>query len=890
MFSSLLFSNYIIMKKNLLFSLLAVFLAWFWFGGITNATSIECYTDSVMSTSVKATIWQWESMKCYSKVADAYEELEEWWTINLIKSIGSKDATLNITENSARNFYLNIWELKPSLTYIKTDNPYLINYEVDPSNKQLYEFNIEDAYFHIERTYYNEKDDTNHENPLIYNIYSSTSLRNAITNAQAKQYWAKITLLRDFEDKSTASPNVTKNVIFDLNGQTLNLTTKPILISEWGTLTIENWTIISSNTVTDDGNNNYSIALNWWWTLIIWENVTIISHNDKAIVNNWWTVTLNGGKITADTNWIALWKNAIINITSWEIKATKNFAIAGNWTEWEWWYGITITDWTITSTNGPAIYHPNNGTLTINWWTIQGLDALYIKAWTTIITDWTLIWNWEKADYEFNWNGVNPTWDWIVVENAGYPGWNPTVTINWWTISSTNNKAIGYYKKESSPVYPDVTATSKEMTLTDGWLWVEDWEKYKPQQWIIVTFTDWEDEIEKQTIVNPGKATKPEIDPTKEGNIFDWWFKWDETIPFDFDTEITENTELKAKWSTAYTITLTQPSNWWTISSDNVTAKEWAEITLTATPTSNYNFTSWTVKDADDNNITVTDNSFVMPAKNVTVTATFTKKSTSTSWWAGGGGGNSSSSCKSLPSNAVANNSKKPSSSTNYFYDTDTTKVCSFVCKEGYEWNKSSSKCEVKKTTTTTWDNTKVDEPKVEENNENAWTDIGGTPSKEFSKEFNDAYQFAYKNWITTMNSIEKADMYAPLTRVAMAKMLSQYAINVLGKTPDTTKVVPTFPDVDEQLNKDYNDWVTLAYQLGIMWIWIEEFRPFDLVTRAEFGTALSRMLYGLADGEWDQWYKTHLDKLMNEKIITIDTPDLQELRGYVMIMLMRSV
>ena len=72
------------------------------------------------------------------------------------------------------------------------------------------------------------------------------------------------------------------------------------------------------------------------------------------------------------------------------------------------------------------------------------------------------------------------------------------------------------------------------------------------------------------------------------------------------------------------------------------------------------------------------------------------------------------------------------------------------------------------------------------------------------------------------------------------------------------------------------------------MWIGIEKFRPFDLVTRAEFGTALSRMLYGLADWEW-AYYETHLAKLMEEKIITVDTPDLQELRWYVMIMLMRS-
>jgi hypothetical protein len=30
----------------------------------------------------------------------------------------------------------------------------------------------------------------------------------------------------------------------------------------------------------------------------------------------------------------------------------------------------------------------------------------------------------------------------------------------------------------------------------------------------------------------------------------------------------------------------------------------------------------------------------------------------------------------------------------------------------------------------------------------------------------------------------------------------------------------------------------------------VNKYRPFDLVTRAEFGTALSRMLFGLEDGE----------------------------------------
>jgi len=236
------------------------------------------------------------------------------------------------------------------------------------------------------------------------------------------------------------------------------------------------------------------------------------------------------------------------------------------------------------------------------------------------------------------------------------------------------------------------------------------------------------------------------------------------------------------------------------------------------------------------------------------------------------------------------------------------------TCSSSSSSSSSSSKKTTTKTDTkaTTWDTAKVDDKKTEETstedksevvdwtdantntndtnvNENRYkdSDWDGTLDNGLTKELVDAYVFAHENGITTMNSPEEADMFGPLTRIAMAKMLSQYAINVLGKTPDTTRTI-SFPDVSAELDAQYDNGVTLAYQLGIMWIWIDKFRPDDLVTRAEFGTALSRMLFGLADGE-ELYYETHLQKLMDEKIITNNNPDLQELRGYVMIMLMRS-
>jgi hypothetical protein len=143
------------------------------------------------------------------------------------------------------------------------------------------------------------------------------------------------------------------------------------------------------------------------------------------------------------------------------------------------------------------------------------------------------------------------------------------------------------------------------------------------------------------------------------------------------------------------------------------------------------------------------------------------------------------------------------------------------------------------------------------------------------------------------MPTINDANMNWKLTRIAMAKMLSQYAINVLWQKPANI-ITPKFNDVTDKQNSDYDDWITLAYQLWIMWQNMpnNNFRPNDEVTRAEFATALSRMAYWTSDGEYKwtwKYYIHHMEKLVKEWIITNDDPNMKELRWYVMIMLMRS-
>ena len=160
-----------------------------------------------------------------------------------------------------------------------------------------------------------------------------------------------------------------------------------------------------------------------------------------------------------------------------------------------------------------------------------------------------------------------------------------------------------------------------------------------------------------------------------------------------------------------------------------------------------------------------------------------------------------------------------------------------------------------------------------------------------FTREMDNAYRFAYKNWITTVPNIKDAKMNSPLTRIAMAKMLSNYAVNILWRQPDYSKWTVKFNDVTNKQNLEYDNAVTLAFQLWIMWQNMPKnnFRPNDEVTRAEFATALSRLLYWTQDGA-DRYYSSHLSKLKQKWIISNDDPKIKEKRWYVMIMLMRTV
>jgi len=77
--------------------------------------------------------------------------------------------------------------------------------------------------------------------------------------------------------------------------------------------------------------------------------------------------------------------------------------------------------------------------------------------------------------------------------------------------------------------------------------------------------------------------------------------------------------------------------------------------------------------------------------------------------------------------------------------------------------------------------------------------------SAAYSAELEEAYGYAYGMGITTMTSIDNADMYGTLTRVALAKMVSNYVIELGLQNADVSKECE-FTDVSAALDAQYGN------------------------------------------------------------------------------------
>lgn len=163
-----------------------------------------------------------------------------------------------------------------------------------------------------------------------------------------------------------------------------------------------------------------------------------------------------------------------------------------------------------------------------------------------------------------------------------------------------------------------------------------------------------------------------------------------------------------------------------------------------------------------------------------------------------------------------------------------------------------------------------------------------------YGKELTNAFQWAFSKWITTICPIEDANLKWLLTRKHMAKMISSFAIQVVWLNAKYYKKCEFRDIASETTEMKY--YMKLSCQLWLMWLkydWTSDtkFNPNGYVTRAQFGTILSRLI------RWNKYnwnpknrYINHLKALQKVWIMKIiHTPMMKEQRWFVLIMLHRT-
>jgi len=164
--------------------------------------------------------------------------------------------------------------------------------------------------------------------------------------------------------------------------------------------------------------------------------------------------------------------------------------------------------------------------------------------------------------------------------------------------------------------------------------------------------------------------------------------------------------------------------------------------------------------------------------------------------------------------------------------------------------------------------------------------------------ELNTAYEYAKTKGIVEIPSLEKFSPEAKMTRGELAKIISQFAVKVMGKKiPDTQSGTDChfFTDMDKETN-DVKVGVVMACKLGLMWLDSDQksvstqFNPDEEVTRAQLGTVISRLMWGnkYANPTANWFYTNHLDALKKDGIITNIDPTTQEIKWWTILTLYR--
>ena len=171
-----------------------------------------------------------------------------------------------------------------------------------------------------------------------------------------------------------------------------------------------------------------------------------------------------------------------------------------------------------------------------------------------------------------------------------------------------------------------------------------------------------------------------------------------------------------------------------------------------------------------------------------------------------------------------------------------------------------------------------------------------------YTQEITDAFTRGYSLNITNKCPIVEARLDDGIRRKELAKMMTMFTIQVMGIYPDTHKIwCDQFTDV-ANISDEMKFFTKTSCQLNLMGLEPngstpkKVFDPNDFVDRAQFGTILSRLIYGdvynVYSGEETtyKWYEKHLRALYEDNIMNkIQDPFMLEKRARILLMLKRT-
>jgi len=188
--------------------------------------------------------------------------------------------------------------------------------------------------------------------------------------------------------------------------------------------------------------------------------------------------------------------------------------------------------------------------------------------------------------------------------------------------SSVSNYVPAYTTYYFNGTNHNVWSGKDQGTNTPGTIYWADPDVFA-HEWSVVTGDSYLTLASGETIYNAAFTYNPPAEDDVTATI-----RFDLKNGSDVIAYATGNTILKA---VKLDVGLNQTEHG-TISASRTTATPGQTVTLTATPDPGYELVSWTVKDANNNEITVTNNQFTMPGLAVTVSATFALKGVSSGY------------------------------------------------------------------------------------------------------------------------------------------------------------------------------------------------------------------------------------------------------------------